>query len=307
MSTKSGAVKGGFFERTFHLSNKNTTVKKECVAGLTTFLTMVYIVAVNPSILAVTGMDPTALFWSTAVSSAIACFAIGVYGNFPFALAPSMGLNAYFAYSVCGDMGLTWQQGLGCVFISGMLFVVLGFFKVQQKVVDDLPDVIKHSVGAGVGFFIALIGLKNAGLVTPNSDTLVALGDLGNPGTLLALFGIILTAVLVIKKVPGGILISIIVVTIVGIFVKDPSTGLSYTVLPEKLISFQNPVEALAPTFGKLSLSGMFSGSAANVISVIFIMISFFFVDLFGSVGVLLGLADSADMLDENGNVPGAG
>ncbi len=307
MSTKNGTVKEGFLERTFHLSKKNTTVRTECLAGLTTFLTIVYVVAVNPSVLSVTGMDPTALFWATALSSAIACFIIGIYGNFPFALAPSMGLNVYFAYSVCGDMGLTWQQGLGCVFASGMLFVVLSFFKIQQRIVDDLPDVIKHSVGAGVGFFIALIGLKNAGLVIPNSDTLVAMGDIGNPGTLLALFGIVLTIILAIKKVKGGILISIIVVTIMGIFVKDPSTGMAYTVLPDKLISFQNPVEALAPTFGKLTFSGMFTGSAKDIIGVIFIMISFFFVDLFGSVGVLLGLADNADMLDENGNVPGAG
>lgn len=300
-------LKGGFFEKLFHLSAKKTNVKTEFLAGLSTFLSMVYVVAVNPAILSIAGMDPTAVFWATALSSAIACFAIGIYGNFPFALAPCMGLNAYFVFSVCGDMGLTWQQGLGCVFLSGMLFVILGMFGIQQKIVDDLPDVIKKSVGAGVGFFVALIGLQNGGLVLSNPDTLVALGDLGNPGTLLALLGIVLTAVLVIKKIPGGILMGMIAITIAGIFVKNPATGLAYTQLPENIFSFQNPITALAPTFGKLSFSGLFAGSLADIIGVCFILFSFFLVDLFGSVGVLLGLAGSADMVDENGNVPGAG
>ena len=180
MSTQSTA-KGGWLDRTFRLSEKHTTVKREFLAGLTTFLTMVYIVAVNPSILGDAGMDKNAQFYATAISSAIACIAIAFYGNFPFALAPSMGLNAYFAYTVCGTLGLDWQNALACVFTSGMLFIVLGFFGVQQKICDDLPDVIKNSVGAGVGFFISLIGFENAGLIVGNPSTLVTLGDLGNP------------------------------------------------------------------------------------------------------------------------------
>lgn len=307
MNLQNNAKNGGFCERVFHLSAKKTNVRTEFLGALTTFLTIVYVIAVNPSVLSASGMDAKAVFWATVVSTVIATLAVGVYGNFPFVMAPSMGLNAYFAYTVCGDMGLTWQQGLACVFTSGMLFVVLGFFKIQQKIVDDLPDVIKHSVGAGVGFFIALIGLKNAGLVIANPDTMVTLGNLGDPGTLLALAGIVLTAILVIKKVPGNILISILIITVIGIFVKNPATGEPYTILPESLIALDNPVEALAPTFGKLSFAGLFEGSYKEIIGVIFVMISFFFVDLFGSVGVLLGLADSADMVDENGNVPGAG
>ena len=307
MSTKNVAVKQGFFEKTFRLSKKHTTVKREVMAGLTTFLTMVYIVAVNPSILGDAGMDKTAQFWATALSSAVACFAIGIYGNFPFALAPSMGLNAYFAYTVVGKMGLSWQQALACVFMSGALFVILGCFKVQQRIIDDLPDVIKHSVGAGVGFFIALIGLKNAGIVVADPSTLVALGDLGNPGVLLALLGVVVTAILLLKKVPGAILISILFITFLGLFVTDPATGAKYTALPDRLIAFDNPVKALAPTFGKLSWVGLFDGGMEQISGVVFAIISFFFVDLFGSVGVLLGLADAAEMIDENGNVPGAG
>ena len=288
MSTQSTA-KGGWLDKTFRLSEKHTTVKREFLAGLTTFLTMVYIVAVNPSILGDAGMDKNAQFYATAISSAIACIAIAFYGNFPFALAPSMGLNAYFAYTVCGTLGLDWQNALACVFTSGMLFIVLGFFGVQQKICDDLPDVIKNSVGVG------------------NPSTLVTLGDLGNPGVLLALFGVMLTAILMIKKVPGSILISIVVVTILGFFVTNPETGLKYTILPDQLIKFENPIKAMEPSLLKLTYKGLFVGNIADIMQVVFVVISFFFVDLFGSVGVLLGLASAAEMADENGNVPGAG
>ena len=303
MSTQSTA-KGGWLDKTFRLSEKHTTVKREFLAGLTTFLTMVYIVAVNPSILGDAGMDKNAQFYATAISSAIACIAIAFYGNFPFALAPSMGLNAYFAYTVCGTLGLDWQNALACVFTSGMLFIVLGFFGVQQKICDDLPDVIKNSVGAGVGFFISLIGFENAGLIVGNPSTLVTLGDLGNPGVLLALFGVMLTAILMIKKVPGSILISIVVVTILGFFVTNPETGLKYTILPDQLIKFENPIKAMEPSLLKLTYKGLFVGNIADIMQVVFVVISFFFVDLFGSVGVLLGLASAAEMADEMATFP---
>ena len=307
MSTKS-AAKGGWLDKTFRLTEKNTSVKQELLGGVTTFLTMVYIVAVNPSILAASGMDTNAQFFATAISSAIACFIIAFYGNFPFALAPSMGLNAYFAYTVCGSMGLSWQQGLACVFMSGALFIILGFFGVQQKICDDLPDVIKHSVGAGVGFFISLIGMKNCGLVVADPSTAVALGNLGDPGVLLALLGLLIIVILQLKKVTGSILIGIVAITLIGFLVKNPATGLPYTVWPGSIISFQNPITALEPIFCKMDFVGLFSGkNATELVGVVFVIISFFFVDLFGSVGVLLGLADAAHLSDENGNVPGAG
>lgn len=291
----------------FHLTDRGTDLKTEVLAGITTFLTCVYIVAVNPAILSAAGMDTKALFWATALASAIACIWIGMWANLPFALAPAMGLNAYFTYYVCNTLGLPWQNALACVAISGITFMLLSIIKVQQKIVDAMPDCIKHSVGAGIGFFIAFTGLNQAGIIAASQDTLLTLGDLANPGALLALFGIFFTAVLVIKRVKGAILIGIMVVTVLGIFVKDPVTGAAYTVLPGTLVSFDNPVTALAPTFGKLTLKGMFSGTPTMILGVVFAIISFLFVDLFDSIGVLLGVATKAGLVDEEGKIPCAG
>lgn len=293
--------------RFFKMEERGTTIRTEIIAGLTTFLTCVYIVAVNPTILSAAGMDVKAVFWATALAAGIACIWIGVWANLPFALAPAMGLNAYFAYYVCGTLGLSWQNALACVVISGCVFMLLSVFKVQQKIVDALPDCIKQSVGAGIGFFIAFTGFTQAGIIVSSPDTLLTLGDLNNPGALLALFGIFLTAVLVIRGVRGAMLIGIMIITVLGMFVRNPETGMAYTVLPESLISFDNPITALAPTFGKLSVKGMFSGSPSMVLGVIFCIISFLFVDLFDSIGVLLGIASKAGLIDENGNVPCAG
>ena len=304
---KGKVANNNFLEKMFHLKERGSTAKTEILAGLTTFLTCVYIVAVNPAILSAAGMDTKAVFWATALASAIACIWIGVWANLPFALAPAMGLNAYFAFYVVNTLGLSWQNALGCVFISGTIFMFLSIFKVQQKIVDAMPDCIKHSVGAGIGFFIAFTGLQQAKIIQASPDTLLTLGDLSNPGALLALFGIALTAVLVIKRVKGGILIGILVITIISLFVKDPVTGLTYAQLPEKLIVFDNPVTAMAPTFGKLSFAGMFTGAPVVVLGVIFAIISFLFVDLFDSIGVLLGVASKAGLVDEKGNVPSAG
>ena len=216
---------GNKLNQFFHMKERGTNVKTEILAGLTTFLTCVYIVAVNPGILAAAGMDTKAVFWATALSAAIACIWIGVWANLPFALAPAMGLNAYFTFYVCNTLGLSWQNALACVAISGVLFMILSIFKVQQKIVDAMPECIKHSVGAGIGFFIAFTGFMQAGIIQESPDTLLTLGDLSNPGALLALFGIFFTAVLVIKKVRGALLIGILVVTALGIVVKNPETG----------------------------------------------------------------------------------
>lgn len=305
---KEGKAAGNnFLEKVFHLKERGSTPKTEVLAGLTTFLTCVYIVAVNPAILSAAGMDTKAVFWATALASAIACIWIGVWANLPFALAPAMGLNAYFAYYVVNTLGLTWQNALACVFISGVTFMLLSIFKVQQKIVDAMPDCIKLSVGAGIGFFIAFTGLQQAKIIQASESTLLTLGDLSNPGALLALFGILLTAVLVIKRVKGGILIGILVITVISLFVKDPLTGQTYTQLPDKLLVFDNPITAMAPTFGKLSIEGMFTGAPVVVLGVIFAIISFLFVDLFDSIGVLLGVASKAGLVDEKGNVPSAG
>lgn len=291
----------------FHLAERGTDIKTEILAGTTTFLTCVYIVAVNPGILSAAGMDTKAVFWATALASAIACIWIGVWANLPFALAPAMGLNAYFTYYVCNTLGLPWQNALACVAISGITFMLLSIFKVQQKIVDAMPECIKHSVGAGIGFFIAFTGLMQSGIITASPDTLLTLGDLADPGALLALFGILLTAVLVIKRVRGAILIGILAVTALGILVKNPATGMAYTVIPDSVLSFENPAAALAPTFGQLTLKGMFSGTPAMVLGVVFAIISFLFVDLFDSIGVLLGVASKAGLVDAKGNIPCAG
>lgn len=294
-------------DRFFHLTERKTNVKTEIIAGLTTFLSCVSIVVLNPSILGAAGMDTRALFWATAISCAIACIWIGLWGNFPFALGPAMGLNSFFAFSVVLGMGVSWQNALACVFTSGCIFMLLSVFHVQQKIVDAVPGCVKKSVGAGVGMFIAFSGFQSAGIVAKSDSTLVTIGELGNPGTILALIGLVVTLVLVIKGVKGGILIGIALVTVAGIFVKNPATGEAYTVLPSALVSLDNPVEALAPTFGKLTYRGMFSGDFSQVAGMIFCIISFLFVDLFDSIGVFLGVAPKAGLVDEQGKTPGAG
>ncbi len=309
MSTEATKLKQeSFLQRKFKLKENNTNVRTELLAGLTTFLTCVYIIAVNPAILSTTGMDVKAVFWATAISAGFACILMGLLTNFPFALAPAMGLNAYFAFYVVGVLGLSWQNALGCVAISGVTFTILSFLKVQQKIVDAIPECIKNSIGPGIGFFIAFTGLSQAGVIISSPDTLIQMGNLSNPGVILALLGIAITAVLVIKRVKGGMLMGILLVTVLGIFVKDPVTGLSYTQWPTGgLLAFDNPITALSPTFGQLSIKGMFSGPAVAVIGVVFAIFSFLFVDLFDSIGVLLGVSTKAGFIDENGELPNAG
>ena len=294
--------------RYFHLAERGTNIRTEIIAGLTTFLTCVYIVAVNPGILSSAGMDTRAVFWGDGALLLRLPVSRSVCGaNLPFALAPAMGLNAYFAYYVCNQLGMPWQNALACVAISGVTFMLLSIFKVQQKIVDAIPECIKHSVGAGIGFFIAFTGLTQSGIIVSSEDSIVALGDLRNPGALLALAGIFLTAVLVICRVRGAILIGILAVTVAGIFVTNPETGSAYTIIPESLISFDNPVEAMAPTLGQLRFSGLFSGAPAQILGVVFAIVSFLFVDLFDSIGVLLGVASKAGLADEKGKYSRAG
>lgn len=309
MSTEAPRVTdSSFLEKKFKLKENKTNVKTEILAGFTTFLTCVYIVAVNPAILSAAGMDVKAVFWATAISAGFASILMGLLTNFPFALAPAMGLNAYFAFYVVGVLGLSWQNALACVLISGVTFTILSFLKVQQKIVDAIPECIKNSIGPGIGFFIAFTGLSQAGIIISSPDTLVQMGDLSNPGVLLALVGIAVTAVLVIKGVKGGMLIGILFVTILGLFVKDPVTGLAYTQWPTGgLLAFDNPITALAPTFGQLSIKGMFSGPAVAIIGVVFAIFSFLFVDLFDSIGVLLGVSTKAGFINEKGELPNAG
>ncbi|MGP1508057.1 MAG: NCS2 family permease [Sphaerochaeta sp.] len=295
-----------FLDKKFQLSTNRTNIRTEFIAGLTTFLTCTYILAVNPAILSSTGMDAKAVFYASAISSALSCFAMGLMTNYPFALAPAMGLNAYFAYTVCGTLGLSWQNALACVFVEGVSFCILSFIGVQEKIVNAIPECIKQAISAAIGFFIAFAGLNNAGIIVSDPNNLLQLGNLQNPGVQIALLGILLTAGLVIKRVRGGILIGILAITFIGLFVTDPVTGTAYTKW-NGIIALENPVTALSPTFFKLKFSGLFSGGVVAVIGVLFAMFSFLFVDLFDSIGVLVGVGIKAGFINEKGELPNAG
>lgn len=302
MNTKSDS----FFESKFHLAEKGSSTRVEVIAGITTFLTCTYILAVNPAILSTTGMDAKAVLWATAISSAIACIAMGLLTNYPFALAPAMGLNAYFAFTVVGSLGLSWQNALACVFVEGVTFTILSLIGVQEKIVNGIPTCIKQAISAAIGFFIAFTGFSNAGIIVADEATLLKLGNLSSPGVLLALLGIVLTAGLVIKKVKGAILIGILVITTLGLFFVNPDTGSTYTQW-NGLIAIENPITALAPTFGQLSFDGLFSGGLSVTLGVLFAIFSFLFVDLFDSIGVLVGVGIKAGFVNEKGELPHAG
>lgn len=306
-NTKTAGSLSKFLDRQFQLTQNNTSVKTEFLGGLTTFLTCIYIVAVNPAILSACGMDAKSVFWATAVSAGIACIAMGLFTNYPFALAPAMGVNSYFAFHVCGQLGLTWENALGCTLVSGIVFILLSLLGVQERIINAIPDYIKHAISAAIGFFIAFSGLNNAHIIAHDDATLLTMGDLSNPGALLALFGIVLTIILTIRHVKGAILIGILSVTVLGLFVTNPETGMSYTAWPEGgLIAFDNPMVAMAPTFGKLSFKGMFTAPSIALGS-IFTMVSFLFMDLFNSIGVLIGVGSKAGFLNEKGEFPRAG
>ena len=293
-----------FLQKKFHLKEKNTNVRTEFTAGLTTFLTCTYILEVNPMILSAAGMDTKSVLWATAISASIECIAMGLLTNFPFALAPAMGLNSYFAYYVCQTLGLSWQNALFCVFIEGVTFSILSVVGLQEKIVNSIPNEIKQAISAAIGFFIAFSGFHNSGIIVSDPNNLLTLGNLKNPGVVLALIGIVVTAGLVIKRVKGGSLIGILGITFLGLFFKNPDTGTTYTQW-RGLISIENPIEALAPTFGQLTFNGLFAGGVGTVVGVVFAIFSFLFVDMFDSIGVLLGVGIKAGFVNEKGELPG--
>ena len=273
--------------RVFALSENGTNVKTEILAGLTTFVTMAYILFVNPLILADAGMDRGAVFMATALAAAISTLFMGLYANYPFALAPGMGLNAFFAYVMVGSMGLSWQTALGAVFLSGIIAVIVTLTGLRELLIRAIPISMKHAVGAGIGLFIAFIGLVNSGIVVANEATLVDLGDFTQPGTLLATIGLIIMAVLVAKGIKGGILISIVITSIVGI-------PMGITQIPSSIISTP---PSLAPGLLKLDLAGALKFSMFPVI------FSLFFADLFDTIGTFVGVASRTGMIDEHGNL----
>ena len=286
------------------LDNEKVDYKKELLAGLTTFITMAYIIAVNPNILSSTGMEPGALVTATCLSAGFATIFMGVYANLPFALASGMGLNAYFAFTVVGKQGISWEVALTAVFVEGIIFILLSLFKVREAVVDAIPINMKHAVTAGIGLFIALIGFKGANIVVGDESTLVALGNFKVPTVLIALAGFVVIAILEKKHVKGAILIGIAVSTILawGYALYDPYYANALGIyLPEGIFKY----ESIAPIAGKIDFSYMINPeTVASFITVVF---TFLFVDFFDTIGTLVGVTSRAGMLDENGKVPHIG
>ncbi|MBI0159034.1 MULTISPECIES: NCS2 family permease [Snodgrassella] len=269
-----------FLDRFFKIKESGSSVRTEVLAGLTTFLAMSYILVVNPSILKDAGMDFGAVFVATCISSAFACMMMGLVANYPIALAPGMGLNAYFTYAVVKGMGISWQVALGAVFVSGIVFIILSLFKVREAIVNSLPNSLKYSIGGGIGLFLALVALKSAGVVVSNPATLVSLGDIHSPQVLLTIVGFCFIVTLEHFRIRGGIIIGILAITAIA----------SVAGLNEFKGVFA-PVPSLAPTFLQLDFHDLFTMS---LVSVIFV---FFFVDLFDSTGVLIGVAGRAGLL----------
>ena len=300
-------------DKIFHLKENHTDVKTEVIAGVTTFMTMAYILAVNPSIMSAAGMDSGAIFTATALASMIATLCMAAFANYPFVLAPGMGLNAYFAYTVVINMGYSWEMALAAVFIEGLIFIVLSLTKVREGIFNAIPMCLKNAVSAGIGLFIAFIGLQNAKLTVNSDSTLVTIFSMSDSlknGTfrsqgitaLLALIGVLVIGVLMVKKVKGNILLGIfitwglgILCQFAGLYVPDPANGF-YSLLPDFSSGFGIP--SLAPTFLKMDFSKVFSGEFLVVI------FAFLFVDMFDTLGTLIGVASKADMLDKEGKLP---
>lgn len=274
-------------EKLFKLHERGTTVRKEVVAGITTFLAMAYILAVNPDMLGATGMNPHGVFTATALSAAIATLVMAFAANLPVALAPGMGLNAFFTYTVVMGMGYSWQVALTAVFLEGIVFILLSFFNVREAIVKAIPNSLKKAVAVGIGLFIALIGLANAGVVASDLGTIIGFAPLqGSP--LVAVIGLIITIVLYTLKVPGAILIAILITTVIGI-------PFGVTVVPENF----NPVSLpSSPIFFAFDFSSVFTLKFFTV------FFTFFFVDIFDTVGTLVGVATQAKLTDKEGNIP---
>ena len=297
-------------EKIFKLKKNNTTVKTELVAGLTTFMTMAYILAVNPSILADAGMDPTAVLLATALASFLATVCMALMANMPFVLSAGMGLNAYLAYTVVLGMGYSWQIALLAVFVEGLIFIALSLTKVREAIFNAIPLTLKRGVSVGIGLFIAFIGLQNAGLAV-DASTLVTITSFNDNFStngicaLLALIGLLFTAALHIRKVKGSILIGIVFTWVVGIifqltgiYTPDPANGF-YSLIPSSIISFD--FSKLGETFGQCF---NVDWKAIRIVDFIVVIFAFLFVDLFDTLGTLIGVATKANMLDENGRLP---
>jgi AGZA family xanthine/uracil permease-like MFS transporter len=295
--TAKGKLSGGILERLFHLKESRTDVRTELLAGVTTFVTLAYILFVNPSILKDAGMPPEATFAATCIASAFATLVMALYANYPIAVAPGMGLNAFFTYAVVIGMKLPWQTALGAVFISGLIFFILTVTRVREWIVDGVPQVLRLAIGVGIGLFIAFIGLRNAGIIVKSDATLLTLGDMKSAGVLVAVGGVIMTSFFVAHRVKGALLIGILSTTILAMVVgvaPAPSGVRSF-------VAAGNPFEQLKTTAFHLNIG------AALKVGLIPILFSFTFVDLFDNIGTLMGVARKARLLNERGQLPRIG
>ena len=299
-------------EKLFKLKEHNTTVKTEVMAGITTFLTMAYILAVNPNMLSASGMDSGAVFTATALASALATFIMAFWANYPIALSAGMGLNAYFAYTVClGQLnGIEdpWKIALAAVLVEGIIFIILSFFKLRETIVNAIPENLKYGITSGIGLFIAFVGLKGAGVVVSDDSTLVALGNFGRPEVALCLIGILVIAVMNHYNVKGSILWGILITWVLGIiaqltgwYVVDPDAGAASLIPSLSASSFIPP--SISSTFCKFD----FAWVGSHVSEFVVIVFSFLFVDMFDTIGTVIGVAEKADLLDEDGNLPRVG
>ena len=273
-------------EKIFHLESHNTSIKQEFLAGFTTFITMAYIIFVNPQMMASSGMDQGASFVGTCIAAAIACFAMGVYSNWPVGLAPGMGLNAFFTYTVVGEMGYSWEVALGAVFLAGILFVIMSITPLRKWMLDSIPLNLRIAMGSGVGLFIGFIGLKSGGIIVSNNATFLSLGNFLEIETLLSGLGFLLIAILAVRNVSGAIIIGVLSITLLGVVLN--------------LVQFQGFVAYppdISPIFMQLDILG------ALDLAMISVIMSFLFVNLFDTAGTLMGVATRAKLIDESGEV----
>lgn len=280
------APKRGLLQRLFGFDPQTMTLKKEIIGGITTFFTMAYILAVNPAILSETGMDSGALFTSTALAAIIATLIMSLYAKLPFVLAPGMGLNAFFAYTIVLLMGYTWQFALTAVFLEGLLFILFTVTGLRQKLVDTVPSVMHHAISAGIGLFLAFLGLKSGGVIVDNPATLITLGDLTDPGVLLTVIGLIVTSLLLVKNVSGAFLIGILLTALIGIAL-GVTTFKGIVSLPP----------SIAPIFLQFQWSDILS------VDMFVCVITLLFTDMFDTIGTVIGVSQRAGMVDEKGNV----
>lgn len=277
------------FEKFFKLKENGTTPRTEIIAGITTFLTMAYILAVNPNILSAAGMDANALFTTTAIAAIVGTLVMALWAKLPFALAPGMGLNAFFAFSVVLGMGHTWQFALTAVLIEGVIFILLTIFNVREAIANAIPKSVRTAISAGIGLFIAFIGLQNAGVIVKHDATLVSLGDITTGTALLGLIGLVITSVLIVKKVKGDLLIGIILTALIGI-----PMGIT------QINGFMSVPPSIEPIFFQFEFSEIFT------FDMLVIVFTFLFVDIFDTLGTLVGVSTKAGMLDKDGKIPNA-